>query len=111
MTSLCLDMLSLCCIINCGCLQMIQREYEELYNGALECVHPVYKPQTMTQLCGEYSKLRLKLLDTCDQYELRMRKGKKIKRQTVRSLSIAAADTTPAIVAMVQGSAPAGFGP
>ena len=64
--------------------QMVQREYEELYGSQLQTVHPVYKPTRMSKLCKEYNKLRVKMLDTCDTYELRMRKNKKIKRKTVR---------------------------
>ena len=64
---------------------MINREYEELYAEQLETVHPVYKPAAMSKLTNEYNKLRIKLIDTCDTYEMRMRSGKKLKRKSVRA--------------------------
>ena len=62
---------------------MIEREYQELFQNQVQAVHPVYKPQDMTKLCKEYEGLRIKLINQVDQYEVKMRKGKKVKRKTV----------------------------
>ena len=66
-----------------GGMQMVEREYQELFENQVQVVHPVYKPQDMTALCKEYEGLRKRLIDQVDQYEVKMRKGKKIKRKTV----------------------------
>ena len=64
-------------------MQMVEREYAELFEGQVQGVCPVYKPKDMTKLCKEYEKLRVKLIDQVDQYEVKMRKGKSVKAKQV----------------------------
>lgn len=121
------------CDTHCQVVQMIQREYEELYGDDLDTTLPVYASNKMSKLCKvrgatcccnadgsgiiwplppdvlqhkqgaevvhstwacsglsnhcllcqEYNKLRIKMLDLCDQYEMKLRGNKKLKRKTV----------------------------
>ena len=64
-------------------LQVVQREYDELFGGEVEAVHVVQDMADLNKLCKEYEKLKGKLADLIDDYTSKKRRHKKIKPQKV----------------------------
>lgn len=64
-------------------MQLVEREFTELYNGDVAAVHTVYLCPEVDRLLAEYSKLESSLLDLLDGYTYTKRRGKTVKRQTV----------------------------
>ena len=64
----------------------MEREYRELYPGDLAAVHMVYLCPDLDKLVQEYDKLNDSLLDLLDGYTSMKRRGKPMKRKTVRDI-------------------------
>ena len=64
-------------------MQVVQREYDELFGGEVEAVHVVQDMADLNKLCKEYEKLKGKLADLIDDYTSKKRRHKKIKPQKV----------------------------
>ena len=69
-------------------MQVVQREYDELFGGEVEAVHVVQDMADLNKLCKEYEKLKGKLADLIDDYTSKKRRHKKIKPQKVGKASI-----------------------
>ena len=64
-------------------VQVVQREYDEIFEGEVEAVHVVQDMADLNKLCKEYEKLKGKLADLIDDYTSKKRRHKKIKPQKV----------------------------
>ena len=69
-------------------VQVVQREYDELFGGEVEAVHVVQDMADLNKLCKEYEKLKGKLADLIDDYTSKKRRHKKIKPQKVGEVPI-----------------------
>ena len=66
-------------------MQIVEREYAELFPGEVESVHVVHDTAAMNSLVKEYAKIKGKLEDLLDDYTSKKRRHMKIKRKTVRA--------------------------
>ena len=65
-------------------MQLVEREFNELYAGQVAAVHTVFLCPELDKLVSEYDKLSNGLLDLLDGYTSMKRRGKPMKRKTVR---------------------------
>jgi hypothetical protein len=71
-------------VIFCMSLQLVAREYEELYPGEVDEVHLVRNTRELDPKVAEYEKLEQNLTDLLDDYTSKRRRHKTIKRKKVR---------------------------
>ena len=64
-------------------VQIVEREYEELYPGQVAAVHLVYDNRPLRKMQAEYGSTVQKLLDLVDKYTSQRSRGKPVKRKTV----------------------------
>ncbi len=65
-------------------MQYVERQYNDLYPGAVEAVHVVYNTTDLDSLFSEYNNLQNNLQDLLDVYTSQKRRHKKIVRKQVR---------------------------
>ena len=66
-------------------MQLVEREFTQLYAGDVAAVHMVYLCPDLEALVKEYDKLTNQLLDLLDGYTSLKRRGKPMKRKTVQA--------------------------